>query len=292
MQEKYKNILQIILVIILIIGVLVFKTIPEYNKSKGSSDAYIDIDTYTDIIELKINEKPNFAIVTTTSKITNILFFDRESLCLYNQSIEGLSIKKGIEEIIDILIANGYLRTNDILIITKYKGKSYNQVANILQSVLIKKQLVLNIQEQQTSIEQKQLSLNLKETDEVKQIKAIELYSKDIVRYYKNNLSVITPPIKEEIITEENARDYTDMVYKKIETYVRKNNIQNEYLGSTTLELTQIPVLSNGRIYPDNTSYYYVVAGKVYAYISINYQNKNYSYCYQASIDVFKEGQC
>ena len=65
MKEKNKTIIKIILVIILLIGTLVFKSIPEYKETQGSSDSYIDIESYTDIIEIKINNKPNFALVIT-----------------------------------------------------------------------------------------------------------------------------------------------------------------------------------------------------------------------------------
>ena len=104
MKEKYKNILQIILVFILIICALIFKVIPEYNETKGSSDTYIDTEKDMDIIEVKINNTPNFGLVIIEDKISNILFFDQQSMCLYNKGIEGNAITNGTKTIVEILI--------------------------------------------------------------------------------------------------------------------------------------------------------------------------------------------
>ena len=95
MKEKHKNILQIILVFILIIGALIFKEIPEYNKSKGSSDIYIDVEKYTDIVEITINNKPNFALVKQKIKY-QIYCFSMNKQCAYIIKIlkEHLLIKE------------------------------------------------------------------------------------------------------------------------------------------------------------------------------------------------------
>ena len=292
MKEKYKNILQIVIVFILIICALIFNVIPEYKASQGSSDKYIDTENYTDIVEVKVNNKPNFALIITDNQISNILFFDQESLCLYNQDIEGLSIKDGTKKIIELLITNDYLKQDYFLILTKYKNKSYEETKQYLLTALQDLSVTVNVQEESSSIEQKAKENNITYKDEISSLKEIELLSKDIVRQHNNDVSYQSTINKPENITQDNSREYTDTVYKKIESYMRSNNITNQTIDNQTLEITKIPANSRGNVFPDSTSWYYIEDSKVYAYISITINNNNYSYCYQASIDVYKKGQC
>ena len=292
MKEKYKNILQIVIVFILIICALIFNVIPEYKASQGSSDKYIDAENYTDIVEVKVNNKPNFALIITDNQISNILFFDQESLCLYNQNIEGLSIKDGTKKIIELLITNDYLKQDYFLILTKYKNKSYEKTKQYLLTALQDLSVTVNVQEESSSIEQKAKENNITDKDEISSLKEIELLSKDIVRQHNNDVSYQSTINKPENITQDNSREYTDTVYKKIESYMRSNNITNQTIDNQTLEITKIPANSKGNVFPDSTSWYYIEDSKVYAYISITINNNNYSYCYQASIDVYKKGQC
>lgn len=292
MKEKYKNILQIVIVFILIICALIFNVIPEYKASQGSSDKYIDTENYTDIVEVKLNNKPNFALIITDNQISNILFFDKESLCLYNQNIEGLSIKDGTKKIIELLITNDYLKQDYFLILTKYKNKSYEETKQYLLTALQDLSVTVNVQEESSSIEQKAKENNITYKDEISSLKEIELLSKDIVRQHNNDVSYQSTINKPENITQDNSREYTDTVYKKIESYMRSNNITNQTIDNQTLEITKIPANSRGNVFPDSTSWYYIEDSKVYAYISITINNNNYSYCYQASIDVYKKGQC
>lgn len=292
MKEKYKNILQIVIVFILIICALIFNVIPEYKASQGSSDKYIDTENYTDLVGVKVNNKPNFALIITDNQISNILFFDKESLCLYNQNIEGLSIKDGTKKIIELLITNDYLKQDYFLILTKYKNKSYEETKQYLLTALQDLSVTVNVQEESSSIEQKAKENNITDKDEISSLKEIELLSKDIVRQHNNDVSYQSTINKPENITQDNSREYTDTVYKKIESYMRSNNITNQTIDNQTLEITKIPANSRGNVFPDSTSWYYIEDSKVYAYISITINNNNYSYCYQASIDVYKKGQC
>lgn len=291
MKEKHQVTIRIILVFLLIIGSLVFKVIPEYKETQGSSDKYIDTEKYTDIVEITINNKPNFALVIEDKIISNILFFDQESICLYNKNIEGSTIKEGTKKIIELLIENDYLKQNYFLIIKNYKNISYTQVKNNLLKALSELDVNVILQEETTTIKDKAKKLDIESDDDESNLKEIELISKNIIRRYKNHVST-TPGIITENITEDNSRNYTDTVYKKIEKYVRENNITNQTVNDQRLEITKIPANSSGTIFPDETSWYYVENKKVYAYISIKVKNKNYNYCYQSSIDEYKKGQC
>ena len=60
MKEKHQIIIRVILVFLLIIGSLIFKVIPEYKETQGSSDKFIAIDKYTDIVEIDAGWKTVF----------------------------------------------------------------------------------------------------------------------------------------------------------------------------------------------------------------------------------------
>lgn len=295
MNEKILRILEIIIILIMMIGAIIFKFIPEYKKTQGSSDSYIDIKKYQDIIEFEINDKPNFAIITDKSKILNILFFDQESSCLYNKNIENTTISEGIKQIVTLLIENNYIKQGYSITITKYQGISYNQVKTVLTTELSNLRINATIIENEKTLQQKAKDLNITETDELAILKQLEIYSKNIIRRIKNDVSsnpYNTPSVNEQQIDDDTSRHYTDTVYKKIEVYAKKNNIFNQEIDNQTLPINLIPANKEGTLYPDESSWYYIKEGEVYAYISITTENKNYSYCYQASIDDYKKGQC
>ena len=288
MKEKTITIIKIVAIICIMIAALIFKFIPEYKATQGSSDTYIDTKLYEDIIEFKVNNQCNFAIVTGKNKILNILFFDNNSTCLYNKDIENKRIQEGMTQIIEILIENDYLKENSLLTLTKYKGTDYEKVKKTLNTQITILGIQLNIIEQSTTVENKAKTLNITETKDA--LKQIEMYSKNIIRSVKNGNSFNRNTSEE--ITEELSREYTDNIYKKIEVYARNNNITNQEITNQTLLITSIPANDKGTIYADENSWYYIENSKVYAYISITIDNKNYSYCYQASIDEYKKGQC
>lgn len=292
MKESTKNKIEIIIVFILLIGALLFKFIPEYRDAQGSSDSYINSDSFDDIIEIKIDNKPNFAIVTQKDSIEGIFFFDKESLCLYNQNIEKSTIEDGVDSIVEILIENSYLKASSTITFTKYTDVSYVIVTNAFKNKLSNLGIAANYEEISSSLETKAKSLDITETDSEQIIKQLELYSKDIVRHSKNNVSENgQSPITSEI-TETQAKEYANNVYKKIENYASDNNITNQEVSNTILPITLIPANQSGTMFPDSTSWYYIKDSKVYAYISFTNDNKVYSYCYQASIDEYKKGQC
>lgn len=292
MKETTKYKIQLILVFLLMIGALLFKFIPEYKASKGSSDSYLNLSNADDIVEIKINNKPNFAIITEKDSIIGILFFDKESLCLYNQNIETKTIEDGVNTIVEILIENNYLKSSSTVTFTNYLDNSYQIVTNVFKNKLINMNVAMNYQELKSTLEIKAKFLDLDATDNEQIVKQLELYSKDIIRRSKNNISEYEQTTIQQDITEEQAKEYTNNVYKKIENYVYENNIVNQDINNATLPITLIPATSSGNVFPDSTSWYYVQDSKVYAYISITHNSKNYSYCYQASIDEYKKGQC
>ena len=292
MSDKSIQILKIIILLVLFLGGLFFKYLPEYKKSLGSSDSYIDSANYDDLIEIYIDNKPNFMIVTKKETINGILFFDKESLCLYNQNIENSKIEDGINIIIEQLIKYDYLKSTSTITFVKYSDKSYQKVTTSFKNYLTELNVPINYIEKTSSLEEKRTLYNITVTENEQIIKELELYSKNLVRNNKNDVTNKQESNISEEINEDNVRRFTDNVYIKIEKYIKDNNITNQEVNNTSLPITLIPINEKGNIYPDSSSWYYVQDSKVYAYISITHNNQNYSYCYQSSIDEYKKGQC
>lgn len=296
MSDKKVIIIQTLIIFILIIGLIIFKFIPEYKNNLGSSDRYIDINNYEDIVEIKINDKLNFSLILSQNKVTNILFFDKTSLCLYNQDIENKDIDIAISKVVNILIENDYLDNLSTINTIKYHGNHYEQVVLRIKEVLQTKNILPNYIETTSTIQEKARSFSITSTDEESILKELEFYSKNLIRNKKYNVSENnqynndTP--QQEEITEKNAKEYTDLVYLKLEKYIKEQNIVNQDINNPNLKITLIPANINGTIYPDNTSWYYVKESKLYAYISITQKENSNSYCYQGTIDNYKKGQC
>lgn len=293
MKEKTKNILELLAIIIIMIIMLIVKVIPEYKASIGSSDKYIDTDNFVDLIEFTINNKTNFALVTDTKNVTNILFFEETSLCLYNQQLEGKPIEEAVSLLTKTLIDNDFLKESSYLVLTNYKDKTYLPVKQALTAELLSLNLTIQLEEKASTLEAKAASLNVSSDEEITLLKNLELYSKDLIRHVKNDVTASTETKeKEEVLTEELAKTYCDNVYKKIDDYAKKNNITMQEAADSNLPITLIPANKTGTIFPDNSSSYYIADSKVYAYISITANLKTYSYCYNGSLLEARKGEC
>ncbi len=289
--EESKRYFEILVVIALLLGFLIFKFIPEYKNTQGSSDKYLDTKNIEDMVEVKIDNTTNFLLITKKSKINTILFFDKSSLCLYNQNIENMTIVDGVSTIVELLIENNSLTASSTIYFLKYSDDSEKSVEDAFTKKLSSMNIYPNYQEITTSLELRAKDFKIEATDSEQILKQLELESKEIVRYNKNNVSSNT---HQEIttLTEETAKTYMNNVYKKIENYISTNNIVNQEVSASTLPITLIPASTSGNIFPDNTSWYYVRDSKVYAYISITNNSTTYSYCYIGTIDDYKKGQC
>lgn len=293
MNDKIQSILKVLIIIIMIILAMIFKFIPEYKNSKGSSDTYIDLNEYESIVEVKVNKKTNFLLIITKSKISNILFLDETSFCLYNENIETTSLTEGIDKIITILIENKLLSEESEIVLTKYNNKYYDEIKELLKNKITEKSLQVTYAEEKKTIEEKAASMSLNGTDEDISIKELELYSKEIIRYKKNNVSASSS--NEENTHEINnttSKLYADSIYKKITSYATSNQIVSQDVNSSALPISLIPADAAGTIYPNTDSWYYIKENSVYAYIVIEENDSRYSYCYQGTIENVKEGEC
>ena len=293
-----ENKLLLIIEIVLIVGGLLFFTfkeaIPEYKSNYGSSDKFINTSKYKNLIEINIDDKVDFGLVINEdNKIYDILFFDKTSICLYNQNIENKELDKSLDSIISILIENNYLKNNSNITITRYNDKYYKEFINKFSSSSSKYKLNNNVNELTNSLESKRNDLGLAGKTDTEIIQNLDYYSKQLVSNVKNNISKNEESTDTSVVlSSTNSRTLSDNVYKKIENYVIKNNINNLEKDNDKLIISMIPADSNNKYYPTSNSWYYVKNKKVYAFIELSENGNYYRYCYNGSIDDIKEGTC
>lgn len=263
---------------------IVTTSIPELKNRFGSSDKLLNTKNYSELIEFNINNNVNFAIVINKKEIvSNILFFEPNSLCLYNKNIENNNIETSINEIVKILIKNKYLNKTSNIKLTKYENNKYLEVKNTLQNKLKYYNINIIIQESSSTIKDKVASLTTDEYSDTKEyLRALDEYSKDIIFDKEKDY---------EILTETSSKIYADNVYKKIENYITTNNVINQDVSSPTIPIHLIPADENATYYPTTNSWYYVKDKKIYAYIEFE-KEKGYNYCYNGSVDLYKKGEC
>ena len=292
------NKLLFIIEIALVLGGLIFFTIkeaiPEYKSNYGSSDRFINTSTYKNLIEINIDNKTNFGlIINNKNKISNIFFFDKNSICLYNQNIENKELDKSLDEIITLLIKNNHLKDTSNIDIIRYNNTNYKEFIDKFTFSISKYKLNIKVNELTNSLDNKRDELELLGTTDDEILQNLDYYSKQLISNIKNNISKYGE--KEEasiLLTNSNSRTLTDNVYKKIENYIDKNNINNLERDNDVLIITMISADSNNKYYPTSNSWYYVNNKKVYAYIELSENSNYYRYCYNGSIDDIKEGAC
>ena len=286
-KDRYLFILEIFILVVLFILVTIFIIWPEYKKTIGSSDKYINTEENFSLMEWRLPQEVNFILVINQEKISNILFLTDNTYCLYNQNIEGLSLKKGFQTILKILIEEQLTTASDELTLTKYpQDTEYEKAKDELEEILPSFSLNWMIIEKNTTLEEKtqELELDIEETEEL-QLKRIELYSKEIIRRIKNDIS---NPIATQW-SDDIAKQYSQEIYQKLMTYAQ--NVKDQEISDSNLPIQWIPASSNIEIYPTENSWYYIKDYQVYAYIELE-GDHNYSYCFSGSLENVKKGKC
>ena len=282
-QEKYDkmtNIITIIIVIIVFLLLIIFKIIPDLKAIRGSSDTYINYDKYDTVVGIKINTNTDFLLVITDNKVQNIIFLSSNSLCLYNKNIEGNTISNSLANVVNILRNNNVL-LNELTLIKYQKNSSYNDVKQILANNL-------TLQEKESTYQLLAVEYNIKSyQDNTEQLQAIEAYSKELTRKYKND-KILKETLKKQ--TKEELQKAANNVYSKLEKYAK--NVENQEIYSTSLIITDIPANQDLTLYPSVDSWYYIKNHQVYAYINFKTTSNNYDFCYNGSIYNMKEGKC
>ena len=294
MERKLTIILEVVIFVVVAILFTVKNVIPEVKSSIGSSDGFIKTSQYMSMYEINIDNNVRFSfVINKNGEVYHILFFDMNSTCLYNKNIEGNNLNDSLLSSIKILIEQDYLKSTSIISVTKYGDYYYNVFINSLKNNLNKYEINNEIIINTGSIEKlcNELGLDSGNSDDY-YLKELDLYSKEITRVKKNSVSLHEDDDNKEYIRVDNAREYTNNVYKKIERYVLDNKITSLDKYDNRLPITSIPADKDLKYYPSPNSWYYVKDGKLYAYIEIIDMGTSYSYCYNGSIDLNKRGEC
>lgn len=292
MNEKLQTRLTIIVLIVIIIVGIFLKGIPELKESLGSSDKFITEKNYDDMVEFDINNNLNFAVVIKSNKINHIFMFNEQSVILYNQDIENNSIKKSISMITNLLINSNNLTQTSQVTLTSYENKHYNEVKQSFINELKSNNFNnITILEKQTTIEKKVERLEIEYSKKDDLISKLDIYSKNIISSAKTTENTYSTT-ESKSISKEQAKEYANNVYKKLENYVITNNIGEQDKNDTSLPINLIPASSDNTIYPNLDSWYYIKNKQVFAYIAIDTKDQTYGWCYNGGIDNYKEGEC
>ena len=274
MKKQY--LIEVAITMILLVGVVLFKFLPEYRQEYGSSDSLI----YTDLsrlVEIKIDGVDFGYAYNDENKVRAIIFFNNNSTVLYNKNIENLSIDEALTKSLDILYNDKMIRENSIISIIKY------QEDNIDYKTIIEKNLTNKInysyEEQLSSLNTIKERFNISEEDTSRIIYKLVLQSKEIARSAKNN-------------DKTSYKEYTDNVYRQLVKYKDTNNIYNEEKDNHTIDISLIPADEDLTMFPTPNSYFYINEGMIFAYIEIDIEGNIISYCYNGNINNYDEGVC
>ncbi len=285
--ERIQNIITILIIIGLLIYLVITRSIPSIKNTFGSSDSLLKTSAYVNLIDLKVNNNLNIGfILNKDKKIYHVFFYDENSFILYNQDIEKQKLDKSLDIIISKLIEKDYLKENANVTLTKYNSKYYDDFKKSFNKALAKYKVDINLIEKTSTLKQLAKSLDIDYTDKSRVLFEIDILLKNQKGLPEDNTS------KEKEIDSNNLKKYSNNIYISIEKYMNKNNIINEELNKTKLDITKISGDEEGLILPSKESYYYIKNSKVYAYIKLTVDEKVAEYCYNGSIDEYKEGVC
>ena len=274
MKKQY--LIEVAITMVLLVGVVLFKFLPEYKQEYGSSDSLI----YTDLsrlVEIKIDGVDFGFAYNDENKVRAIIFFNNNSTVLYNKNIENLSIDEALTKSLNILYNNKMIRENSIITIIKYQEDSIDY-KSIVDNNLTNK-INYSYEEQLSSLNTIKERFNISEEDTSRIIYRLVLQSKEVARSAKNN-------------DKTSYKDYTDNVYRQLVKYKDTNNIYNEEKDNHTIDISLIPADEDLTMFPTPNSYFYINEGMVFAYIEIDIEGNIVSYCYNGNINNYDEGVC
>lgn len=279
MKKNFVIILEVLVIFFASLYYIVFVVLPEYRENKGSSDSFIQVEKYKNMFELSIDENILFSLLINNDRhVFSILFFDKNSTCLYNQDIEGSNLEEALDKIMVLLLDNHYLSSQSTVVVTRYNNFSYDLFMRSLKNQLSVYDLEVSIIERESTLQEKalQLELDCGSSDEVI-LRHLDLYSKEFTRVsIDGNHS-------------DNDYSYAQQVYRLLQDYVYLNQIQDLEKDAVEFSIMTIPADSNKEVYPNGNSWYYVKEYQVYAYIEFHSGN---GYCFLGSVDLNKKGEC
>ena len=274
MKKQY--LIEVAITMVLLVGVVLLKFLPEYRQEYGSSDSLI----YTDLsrlVEIKIDGIDFGYAYNDENKVRAIIFFNNNSTVLYNKNIENLSIDEALTKSLDILYNKKLIRENSIITIIKYQEDSIDY-KSIVDNNLTNK-INYSYDEQLSSLNTIKERFNISEEDTSRIIYRLVLQSKEVARSSKNN-------------DKTSYKEYTDNVYRQLVKYKDTNNIYNEEKDNHTIDISLIPADEDLTMFPTPNSYFYINEGMIFAYIEIDIEGNIISYCYNGNINNYDEGVC
>lgn len=184
------RVIEVLIIVIIIIAIAYFKYYKEYLASLGSSDIRIT-EKYKTMTEFYISNGPNFILVIDqNNKVSNILFLNKESICLYNKNIEKSNINQAISKIIQIINNDNYFNSiNNITLFDYGDELVYNDIKEQTNKNIELYEISTAIIDNKTTIEEKADSLNIAAKTKKDLLAGISYYSKNLVSRTVNNVS-------------------------------------------------------------------------------------------------------
>lgn len=273
MNKKILILIGIIVFIVLFLlgGYLYINTI-KYSLSNGIS---LNKEKYKTSVGVESNI--NFILyIDKDDKVSNIIFLDNNSVkYLYNKNIEGKNIEDAVKEIIEKIKDDKDFYNNDKLKLINYGD---NDIYKQVESEFNKEFVIYGINKNITPVVS---TLG----DKYKELTSDD--SKDSVTdLYNYSLDIVNNSAKTESYEEEDLSGFATNLYNKLVKYANNTN----YIAKddpNKLDITTVNITNNydNQLYVESDSWYYVENNKVFAYVKINYNSKDYEYCFNGDIN-------
>ncbi len=273
------------IILITILGILFYKMV----LNEITDNVKLEPDKYLTAVE--IDSKSNFILyIDKDNKISNIIFLNGYSIeSLYKQRIEGKSIQKAVELIVNKLSNNNEFDSSKEFKLIDYGNINiYTEIKNEFNKQFVIYGINKEIISDNNTLKEKLKSLNSDFFDnDEKNIKKLYNMSIDLISSYKNIDTNTNTTLNDEDIS-----NYSNNIYNKLVTY-SKDVPNQEKNNATGLDISTINATNdyNHELYPEKDSWYYIENGKVYTYIKFKYNNKIYEYCYRGE-EKYTEGNC
>ena len=259
--NKIGIVIEIIIFIIIVTIVFITKGLPLLKSSFGSSDKFYDVNNYSSVVGIEIKDEAEFALVLSDEKVEGLLFFNEDSLVLYNQNIEKKSLEDALDTITELL---DEYRINDIIKVINYGQNNdiYDKIKVYMNNKYNTKVIF-----SESTLQDKAQQLEIETSEEDSVIEDLYNYSNRIIKKYKNNN--ITE--KSIIIDKDQAKKYAINIYKKLLVYAEYvDNQQEEDNNNYPIQLIEVDddiiEAENSKIIaPNSNSWYYIKDGIVYA---------------------------
>ena len=278
MEKKIRIIFEILFVMGFAIYYTITIIVPEYKEKYGSSDKFLLTGHIINLFEINIDNGAHFSLAyNKKEQIYHIFFFNEESIVLYNQNIENLKLRDGLNKIIFLLKKNG-LSNQDINILY-FEDEDVIEFEKVFQDLLSEYSIVSNCTFHKSNYEDLKSRFSIDEDDIDGIIRNLDFYSKEKIKDIKDKLSS----------DSLNYQEGADSIYNRLDFYVHNNNILDLKRDEVVYPIQIISSDIDDTLFPNGNSWYYVEEGNLYAYIEFS---SLYRYCYQGSLENRKEGDC